>query len=99
MSRSGRDRVLASWPAALAGQQTGQLPTCTPSTSPPRPESGAPVYTRRQRMWQTARDSEVDDQADELPVPGVIVVWSGDAPALLPFRLPPSGLIIGRELL
>jgi DNA-binding NtrC family response regulator len=50
-------------------------------------------------MWQTARDSEVDDQADELPVPGVIVVWSGDAPALLPFRLPPSGLIIGRELL
>jgi transcriptional regulator with GAF, ATPase, and Fis domain len=50
-------------------------------------------------MWQTARDSEVSDEADDLPIPGVIVVWSGDEPTLMPFRLPPPGLVIGRELL
>jgi len=50
-------------------------------------------------MWQTARDSEVIDDPDGQPVPGVIVVWSGDAPTLMSFRLPPPGLVIGRELL
>jgi len=50
-------------------------------------------------MWQTARDSEVSDEADDLPIPGVIVVWSGDEPTLMPFRLPPPGLVMGRELL
>src|SRR3954471_18518523 len=33
------------------------------------------------------------------PVPGVVVVWSGAVPVVQAFRIPESGLIIGRELL
>src|SRR5262245_3673827 len=50
-------------------------------------------------MWQTARDSEVDAGSDGRPVAGVLVVWSGDAPLLLTLRVPPAGLILGRETL
>jgi hypothetical protein len=32
------------------------------------------------------------------PEPGLLVVWSGDVPCLLPFRIPARGLILGREL-
>lgn len=32
-------------------------------------------------------------------VPGVVVVWSGAAPSVQVFRIPASGLVIGRELL
>ena len=33
------------------------------------------------------------------PVPGVVVVWSGATPVIHAFRLPPAGLILGRELI
>jgi hypothetical protein len=32
------------------------------------------------------------------PEPGLLVVWSGDVPCLLPFRIPTRGLVVGREL-
>jgi hypothetical protein len=32
------------------------------------------------------------------PEPGLLVVWSGDVPCLLPFRIPGRGLVVGREL-
>ena len=32
------------------------------------------------------------------PEPGLLVVWSGDVPCLLPFRIPARGLVVGREL-
>ncbi len=33
------------------------------------------------------------------PIPGVVLVWSGEQPMLKPLRLPSLGLILGRELL
>lgn len=33
------------------------------------------------------------------PVPGAVVVWSGAVPTVQAFRIPSSGLILGRELL
>ena len=33
------------------------------------------------------------------PVPGVVVVWTGAAPTIQAFRVPPAGLVLGRELL
>jgi hypothetical protein len=33
------------------------------------------------------------------PVPGAVVVWTGAAPTIQAFRVPPTGLVIGRELL
>src|SRR6185436_19175981 len=33
------------------------------------------------------------------PVPGIVVVWTGSAPTIQAFGLPPAGLVIGRELL
>lgn len=33
------------------------------------------------------------------PVPGAVVVWTGAAPTIQAFRIPPAGLVIGRELL
>jgi transcriptional regulator with GAF, ATPase, and Fis domain len=50
-------------------------------------------------MWQTARDSEEAGGSDEPPQPGLVIVWSGDAPALMAFRVGPAGIILGRELL
>jgi DNA-binding NtrC family response regulator len=40
----------------------------------------------------------VDGQA-ATPVPGAVVVWTGAAPTIQAFRIPASGLVIGRELL
>lgn len=37
--------------------------------------------------------------APSTPVPGVLVVWSGATPVVRAFRVPPEGLILGRELL
>src|SRR5690348_3152674 len=37
--------------------------------------------------------------AGSSPVPGALVVWSGAAPTVQAFRIPPGGLIVGRELL
>ncbi|MCX5740972.1 MAG: FHA domain-containing protein [Proteobacteria bacterium] len=34
-----------------------------------------------------------------MPVPGVVVVWTGAHPTVAAFRIPETGLIIGRELL
>jgi transcriptional regulator of acetoin/glycerol metabolism len=34
-----------------------------------------------------------------LPVPGIVVVWSGANPVVQAFRVPEQGLVIGRELL
>jgi transcriptional regulator with GAF, ATPase, and Fis domain len=50
-------------------------------------------------MWQTARDSEIPGGDGEPAQPGLVVVWSGDQPALLAFRIPSTGLVLGRELL
>jgi transcriptional regulator with PAS, ATPase and Fis domain len=47
----------------------------------------------------TAQDSDGLVRDGDAPVPGVVVVWAGDRPALRPFRLPPAGLALGRELL
>jgi transcriptional regulator of acetoin/glycerol metabolism len=33
------------------------------------------------------------------PVPGAVIVWTGTAPTIQAFRIPPGGLVIGRELL
>jgi transcriptional regulator with PAS, ATPase and Fis domain len=33
------------------------------------------------------------------PIPGVVVVWSGAQPTVQVFRVPPAGLVLGRELL
>lgn len=41
----------------------------------------------------------VDGPAAAPPVPGAVVVWTGAAPTIQAFRIPPSGLVIGRELL
>ena len=41
----------------------------------------------------------VDGPAAATPVPGAVVVWTGAAPTIQVFRIPPTGLVIGRELL
>jgi pSer/pThr/pTyr-binding forkhead associated (FHA) protein len=41
----------------------------------------------------------VDGQSPATPVPGVVVVWTGAAPTIRAYRVPPSGLVLGRELL
>ncbi|HEU4727299.1 MAG TPA: FHA domain-containing protein [Kofleriaceae bacterium] len=41
----------------------------------------------------------VDGQSAAAPVPGAVVVWTGAAPTIQAFRVPSTGLIIGRELL
>ncbi len=52
------------------------------------------------RVQHTAQDSDGGAHGDDAaPSPGLIVVWGGDAPTLRPFRLPPAGLALGRELL
>jgi len=43
--------------------------------------------------------AEMLDAAAAAPAPGIVVVWSGAQPAVQVFRVPPAGLIIGRELL
>src|SRR5258706_725989 len=40
-----------------------------------------------------------DAPASTAPVPGVVVVWSGAHPVVHAFRIPSSGLVLGRELL
>jgi len=40
-----------------------------------------------------------DGPAPPTPVPGVVIVWSGAAPTIQTFRIPPNGLVLGRELL
>ncbi len=50
-------------------------------------------------MWQTARDSEQTGGDDEPPQPGLVIVWSGDAPTLMAFRVGTAGIVLGRELL
>jgi len=47
----------------------------------------------------TAQDSEDAAAGGDAPVPGMLVVWSGDAATLTAFRLPPAGIVLGRELL
>jgi DNA-binding NtrC family response regulator len=34
-----------------------------------------------------------------MPVPGAVIIWSGAAPTIQAFRVPSSGLVLGRELL
>src|SRR5882672_2324141 len=41
----------------------------------------------------------VDGQSASTPVPGAVVIWSGAAPTIQAFRIPPGGLVLGRELL
>jgi len=40
-----------------------------------------------------------DGPATAPPVPGAVVVWTGAAPTIQPFRVPQAGLVIGREML
>jgi transcriptional regulator of aromatic amino acid metabolism len=40
-----------------------------------------------------------DGPPGSAPVPGAVVVWSGATPTVRAFRIPPEGLILGRELL
>jgi transcriptional regulator of acetoin/glycerol metabolism len=40
-----------------------------------------------------------DGPSPPTPVPGVVVVWSGATPTVQSFRIPPNGLVLGRELL
>jgi transcriptional regulator with PAS, ATPase and Fis domain len=40
-----------------------------------------------------------EGQSAATPVPGAVVVWSGAAPTIQAFRIPASGLVLGRELL
>src|SRR4051794_16403141 len=37
--------------------------------------------------------------APNAPAPGVVVVWTGAQPTVQVFRMPPTGVVIGRELL
>lgn len=39
------------------------------------------------------------DRAPGAAIPGLVVVWSGPAPTVQVFRVPPEGVILGRELL
>src|ERR1700759_3146404 len=41
----------------------------------------------------------VDGHPAATPVPGVVVVWTGAAPTIQAFRVPPGGLVLGREML
>ncbi len=41
----------------------------------------------------------VDGPSAATPVPGAVVVWTGAAPTIQAFRVPSTGLVIGRELL
>jgi transcriptional regulator of acetoin/glycerol metabolism len=41
----------------------------------------------------------VDGQSAPTPVPGAVVIWSGATPTIHAFRIPPDGLVLGRELL
>jgi hypothetical protein len=41
----------------------------------------------------------VDGSAPNAPVPGVVAVWSGDQPVTRAYRIPPGGVVLGRELL
>jgi DNA-binding NtrC family response regulator len=47
----------------------------------------------------TAEDSGDLDGADDVPVPGVLIVWSAEAPVSRAFRIPRAGLVLGRDLL
>ena len=40
-----------------------------------------------------------DGTSPPTPVPGVVVVWSGATPTIQAFRIPATGLVLGRELL
>ncbi|MCA9677028.1 MAG: FHA domain-containing protein [Kofleriaceae bacterium] len=50
------------------------------------------------RAGQERRDGDRGG-AQGPPIPGLVIVWSGEAPTLKPLRLPSLGLILGRELL
>ncbi len=50
-------------------------------------------------MSETARDSEIERGGDAPAVPGVVVVWSGATPRLTALRVPPPGLVLGRDAL
>jgi transcriptional regulator with AAA-type ATPase domain len=50
-------------------------------------------------VQHTAQDSDGVGGERDAPVPGLLVVWSGEEPAMTALRLPPAGLVLGRELL
>ncbi len=59
---------------------------------PPKPKGGETERTAELRPPEAPRSAGP-------PIPGVIIVWSGDGPTLRALRLPSLGLILGRELL
>jgi len=67
-----------------------------------RVEYDSGVRDRRPSGWGYQRGytgSMVDGQSAATPVPGVVVVWTGAAPTIQAYRVPPTGLVLGRELL
>ncbi|HEY0989446.1 MAG TPA: sigma 54-interacting transcriptional regulator, partial [Kofleriaceae bacterium] len=50
-------------------------------------------------MWQTEEDSEARRRGGAHPQPGLVVVFSGSAPALRAFPVDGDGVLLGRELL
>ncbi len=51
------------------------------------------------RMLQTARDSEMEEPESGTPIAGLLVLWSGGLPRFTVLRVPPPGLLLGRETL
>jgi DNA-binding NtrC family response regulator len=49
-------------------------------------------------MWQTSEDSVAARRAEPSTRPGLIVVWSGQAPVLRAVEIDDSGVVLGREL-
>ena len=49
-------------------------------------------------MWQTQEDSEASRRTDAPARPGLVVVWSGQAPVLAAFAIDGDGVVLGRDL-
>jgi len=50
-------------------------------------------------MWQTEEDSQSARQSAAPTRPGLVIVWSGQAPVLHAFEIDGDGVTLGRELL
>jgi transcriptional regulator of acetoin/glycerol metabolism len=50
-------------------------------------------------MWQTSEDSVAARRAEPSACPGLVIVWSGQAPVLRAVKIDDSGVVLGRELI
>src|SRR5262252_6996777 len=90
--------------SARSPSRSSRCRRCRHVRSPPRtPTPRRKVKIQRNRSRIAGRLPEV--YLGSMPdgpveaVPGVVVVWSGAAPSVQVYRIPASGLVIGRELL